>query len=70
MLATSICSGSALAVTAVLYGPLGVACTSELHEALKAAATTLPNFRYALRPVLPSDCKEVWKGVLGRKCGI
>ncbi len=45
--------GSGASVHAVLYGPLGAACTSELLSALDAAS---PSLRYALRPAMGPGC--------------
>ena len=43
-------------VTAVLYAPLGAACTAEFH-ALLAAASSEGLVRYAMRPVLMPHCQ-------------
>ena len=61
-------SSDAAPVTAVLYAPLGAACTAELHAGLRAAVAAGPwgagyLLMYALRPVLPAGCQQVW-GVL------
>ena len=52
----------------MLYAPLGAACTAELHAGLRAAVAAGPwgagyLLMYALRPVLPAGCQQVW-GVL------
>ena len=65
-LAIDLCPSQPLSVdvkpvSVVLYAPLGAPCTSELHEALKAAVMAHPGgaVLYALRPVLPIDCQQV-----------
>jgi hypothetical protein len=40
---------------AVLYAPLGAACTAPLHAALKEAVQRVPGLQYALRLVPPSS---------------
>ena len=65
-------SSDAAPVTAVLYAPLGAACTAELHAGLRAAVAAGPwgagyLLKYALRPVLPAGCQQVC--VLGGRGG-
>ncbi|GAX78494.1 hypothetical protein CEUSTIGMA_g5933.t1 [Chlamydomonas eustigma] len=44
---------TAPSITAVLYGPLGAACTSELHSELRKVT----GLKYAFRPVLVGECE-------------
>ena len=49
-------------MTAVLYGPLGAACTADLNAVLRTASAS-GTIQYALRPVMMSHCQV---GIIGR----